>query len=61
MTVVADDSPQRLGPAVVGVCRRHELTLYDALYLDLALREEADLGVHEWIEASFRHVLSSGL
>lgn len=43
------------------VCRRHELTLYDALYLDLALREEADLGVHEWIEASFRHVLSSGL
>jgi len=30
-------------PTVIGLCRRHGLTVYDALYLDLALREDAEL------------------
>ena len=29
--------------AVLGLCRRHGLTAYDALYLDLTLRENAEL------------------
>ena len=39
--IVLDSSPS--GPAVIGLRRRHGLTGYDALYLDLALREDADL------------------
>jgi len=39
--IVLDTAPS--SAAVVGLCRRHGLTAYDALYLDLALRETADL------------------
>lgn len=39
--IVLDHAPS--SPAVIGLCRRHGLTVYDALYLDLALREGAEL------------------
>jgi predicted nucleic acid-binding protein len=39
--IVQDRSPS--SPAVIGLCRRHGLTVYDALYLDLSLRKDADL------------------
>ena len=39
--IVLDRSPS--SAAVLGLCRRHGLTVYDALYLDLALREDAAL------------------
>jgi predicted nucleic acid-binding protein len=39
--IVLDRSPS--SAAVLSLCRRHALTVYDALYLDLALREDAAL------------------
>jgi predicted nucleic acid-binding protein len=33
--------------AVLALARRHRLTAYDALYLDLALREGAALATHD--------------
>lgn len=33
--------------AVIGLCRRHGLTVYDALYLDLALREGGALATRD--------------
>lgn len=41
LCIVLDRSPS--STAVIGLCRRHGLTVYDALYLDLALREDAEL------------------
>jgi predicted nucleic acid-binding protein len=39
--IMLDTSPS--SAAVLGLCRRHRLTAYDALYLELALRENAEL------------------
>ncbi|WP_306118208.1 MULTISPECIES: type II toxin-antitoxin system VapC family toxin [unclassified Roseitalea] len=39
--IVLDTAPS--SAAVVGLCRRHRLTAYDAPYLDLTLRENAEL------------------
>jgi predicted nucleic acid-binding protein len=39
--IVLDTSPS--SASVLGLCRSHRLSAYDALYLDLALRENADL------------------
>ena len=39
--IVPDASPS--SAAVLGLCRSHRLTAYDALYLELALRETAEL------------------
>jgi predicted nucleic acid-binding protein len=39
--IVLDTAPS--SASVLGLCRRHRLTTYDALYLDLALREKAEL------------------
>lgn len=39
--IVLDTTPS--SAAVLGLCRRHRLTAHEALYLDLALRENAEL------------------
>lgn len=39
--IVLDRSPS--STSVIALCRRHGLTVYDALYLDLALREGAEI------------------
>jgi predicted nucleic acid-binding protein len=39
--IMLDTSPSCA--VVLGLCRRHRLTAYDALYLELALRENAEL------------------
>jgi predicted nucleic acid-binding protein len=39
--IMLDTSPS--SAVVLGLCRRHRLTAYDALYLELALRENAEL------------------
>lgn len=39
--IVLDLAPS--SARVLGLCRKHRLTAYDALYLDLALRETAEL------------------
>ena len=39
--IVLDTAPSNA--SVLDLCRRHRLTAYDALYLDLALRENAEL------------------
>jgi predicted nucleic acid-binding protein len=36
LKVVVDDAPEE--PAVLGLARRHRLTVYDAAYLELAKR-----------------------
>lgn len=41
--IVLDAAPSSV--AVLGLCRRHALTAYDALYLELALRETAELAM----------------
>jgi predicted nucleic acid-binding protein len=35
---VDDDAPSRAFPHLLPLCRRHRLTAYDAVYLDLAVR-----------------------
>jgi predicted nucleic acid-binding protein len=43
--IVLDRSPS--SSAVIGLCRRHGLTVYDALYLELAIREGASIATRD--------------
>lgn len=40
---VDDEAPGRAFDALLGLCRTHQLTAYDAVYLDLAIRRQLPL------------------
>lgn len=55
--IALDQTPR--SAAVLRLARRHQLSVYDALYLELALHQEADLATHD--QALRRAAIAEGI